>query len=218
MNGDIIMRLYALSVSLKKDSGNQSILSSMVGYRRAHNEDEARGSFLKSVEENKPDFLISQMLCIEIPEEHQTQHVRVGVGVCVNTKNGYVLMKRQGSHGAGEWALPGGKIDLGETIIECAVREVMEEIGMVLEDAEIMPIVTDDFFPNNQYVTLYVHGYAHGEPKIMEPEKASELLVISKQEELPTPLFSGVEKIWDMSFRDYDFPGHIFHNEFQAKY
>jgi len=129
-------------------------------------------------------------------DNETSPQVRVGVGVAVMTNNGYVLMQRQGSHGAGEWSLPGGHLEFGESIIECAAREVFEETGLVLENATIIPIITEDHFPGKQYVTVYVHGSADGSPKIMEPDKASNIISIEPVDELPAPLFVGVDKIW----------------------
>jgi 8-oxo-dGTP diphosphatase len=125
------------------------------------------------------------------------QEVRVGVGVAVLTKNGYVLLQRKGSHGAGEWSFPGGHLEFGETVIQCAIRETFEETGLILENASIIPIFTEDFFPEKQYITLYVHGSADGNPLILEPNKATNMIQIEPSQTIPTPIFSGVEKIWD---------------------
>jgi hypothetical protein len=63
------MRTFALSATVSKSVPGGSVNSSMVGYRRCNTEDEARGSFIRSVEKEKPDFSIDQLLCIEIPAE-----------------------------------------------------------------------------------------------------------------------------------------------------
>ena len=46
-------------------------------------------------------------------------------GIVVNPKNEILWIFRRGF-----WDLPKGKLDLGETIEACALREVMEETGM----------------------------------------------------------------------------------------
>ena len=72
--------------------------------------------------------------------------VRVGVGVMVLCPQGVVLLKRQGSHGAGEWSFPGGHLEFGESIVDCARREVMEELGVELDWCYNEGVVTEDFF------------------------------------------------------------------------
>jgi 8-oxo-dGTP pyrophosphatase MutT (NUDIX family) len=51
--------------------------------------------------------------------------VRAGGGVVQNGKNEILLIFRRG-----KWDLPKGKLDDGETIERCAVREVLEETGL----------------------------------------------------------------------------------------
>lgn len=136
--------------------------------------------------------------------------VKVGIGVAVKTSQGYVFMKRQGSFGAGLWCFPGGKLDFGESVVECAVRETWEETGLVLEQGSIIPIVSEDMLEDVHYITLYVHGFAKGEPKIMEPHKATEICILGRHQNLPTPTFPGTDKVWNHSFREYDFDSAIF--------
>lgn len=40
----------------------------------------------------------------------------------------------------GRYCLPGGKLDKGETLIECAVRELYEETGIVTDSNKLMPL------------------------------------------------------------------------------
>ena len=62
--------LYILSASLVRPEPGQTAISMMQGYRHAENEDEARGSFVAAVMKEKPDFSISQLLVMRIPDEH----------------------------------------------------------------------------------------------------------------------------------------------------
>jgi len=50
-----------------------------------------------------------------------------------------VLLIRRGQEPLkGEWSLPGGAVELGETLEEAVCREVLEETGLVVEPAEIV--------------------------------------------------------------------------------
>ena len=47
----------------------------------------------------------------------------------------------------GKWDLPKGKLDEGETILECAVREVQEETGLQqIEHGELIGITYHEYF------------------------------------------------------------------------
>ena len=81
--------------------------------------------------------------------------------------------KRRGSHGAGTWALPGGHLEFGESVEGCAIREVAEETGLVVQSVRFGPYTNDIFkHERKHYVTLFVvaHG-ASGDPEVREPNK-----------------------------------------------
>jgi 8-oxo-dGTP diphosphatase len=54
--------------------------------------------------------------------------------VCVGavaTADGCLLLIRRGhGPGAGEWSVPGGRVEMGETLAEAVVRELAEETGV----------------------------------------------------------------------------------------
>ncbi|MGQ0848785.1 MAG: NUDIX hydrolase [Actinomycetota bacterium] len=60
-------------------------------------------------------------------------HPVCGVGAVVIDGGRLLLIKRRRSPGEGLWAVPGGKVGLGETMREAAAREVREETGFEVE-------------------------------------------------------------------------------------
>jgi len=67
-------------------------------------------------------------------------HPLVGVGAVI-VKDGAVLLVRRGHDpGRGEWAMPGGRLRLGETLAQAARREVREETSVEIEPGEVLSV------------------------------------------------------------------------------
>jgi ADP-ribose pyrophosphatase YjhB (NUDIX family) len=65
----------------------------------------------------------------------------VGVGAVV-VHEGRVLLVRRGSEPLkGHWTLPGGVLEVGETLVEGVAREVREETGLLVEPLELVELV-----------------------------------------------------------------------------
>jgi 8-oxo-dGTP diphosphatase len=64
----------------------------------------------------------------------------VGIGAII-IENGRVLLIKRGQPPLkGEWSVPGGMLELGETVREAAVREAKEETGLTVEPGELLGI------------------------------------------------------------------------------
>lgn len=102
----------------------------------------------------------------------------VGVGVVVRCGDYVLLGKRKGAHGAGQWALPGGKPDGGEHPRDAAARELAEETGIKVGYLIQVPEWTYDRFEEEclHYVTLYFKANVtpNDQPRLLEPEKCEE--------------------------------------------
>jgi ADP-ribose pyrophosphatase YjhB (NUDIX family) len=63
----------------------------------------------------------------------------VGVGaVIVDGAARVLLVKRRFEPLAGQWSLPGGAVDVGETLQACVIREMLEETGL---EVEVGPVI-----------------------------------------------------------------------------
>ena len=83
--------------------------------------------------------------------------VRVGVAAVIFREGRILLGERIGSHGANTWATPGGHLELGESIEECAERETLEETGLEVGAFKKLGFTNDIFEKEGKhYVTLYV--------------------------------------------------------------
>lgn len=54
----------------------------------------------------------------------------IGIGIVIWRGDKVLLVKRAHAPRAGEWSIPGGKQEWGETIMEAAAREAREETGL----------------------------------------------------------------------------------------
>lgn len=64
-----------------------------------------------------------------------------GVGVVVLRDHEVLMIRRGRAPRRGQWSIPGGKQELGETWRETAVREVREETGVEIEILGIVDVV-----------------------------------------------------------------------------
>ena len=119
-----------------------------------------------------------------------TKAVRGGVAVIILRNNRILLGERIGSHGANTWATPGGHLELGESIEQCAAREVLEETGLTLTAIKKFQFTNDIFEQEaKHYITLFVIASCHdNEAQIMEPDKCKQWQWCSL-DNLPQPLF-----------------------------
>ena len=81
------------------------------------------------------------------------------VAVIVDDENRVLLTKRNIPPFQGEWVMPGGKIDLGEPIVEALKREVWEEVGLEVEVGRLIDVfehVTPGV-DNYHFIILYYH-------------------------------------------------------------
>jgi 8-oxo-dGTP pyrophosphatase MutT (NUDIX family) len=87
-----------------------------------------------------------------------------GVAVCVTEVDGRwcLLVTRRASglraH-AGQWALPGGRLEPGESAVDGALRELREEVGLVLGPDAVLGLL-DDYVTRSGYVMTPVVCWA----------------------------------------------------------
>ena len=65
----------------------------------------------------------------------------VGIGVVVWRERQILLIRRGKPPRLGQWSLPGGLQDLGETVFECGRREVREETGTEVEITGVLDVI-----------------------------------------------------------------------------
>ena len=97
---------------------------------------------------------------------------RVGAGAIIIHEGKILLVKRGVEPGKGLWAIPGGTLRLGETLRECAAREILEETGITVAVGEcvyVFDLIERDeggkikfHFVVADFAALYVSGEPKG--------------------------------------------------------
>lgn len=65
----------------------------------------------------------------------------VGVGAVIVDKGRVLLVQRGREPSKGKWSLPGGMLELGESLSEGIAREVEEETGLIAEPVELIELI-----------------------------------------------------------------------------
>ena len=108
--------------------------------------------------------------------------VGTGFGIVLE-KDGKILLGRRHTdpdkadsafRSSGEWCLPGGKLDWGESLEDGAIREVEEETGIKIKDPQVIS-VHNCINEHAHFVTvgLVAHTWK-GEAEVLEPDEIEE--------------------------------------------
>ncbi len=71
----------------------------------------------------------------------------VGVGAVIVRDGRVVIVQRTTEPRKGEWSIPGGVLEVGETLRQCAAREAREETGLQVEPGEVLDVF-DSIYPD----------------------------------------------------------------------
>lgn len=91
-------------------------------------------------------------------------------GIVTNSQHQILLIKKKIND---YWERPGGNVEIGETLEECIVREVKEEVGIITKVVDF--IMFDQVFfglDKKHWISFCYHlEYISGKVKNQEPEK-----------------------------------------------
>ena len=107
-------------------------------------------------------------------------HKRIGVAV-IRNQQGKILIDRRRREGemGGLWEFPGGKIESNETVEECIVREIKEELSLEIAVGKCLTVVNHTY--STFEITLFVHEcqYLGGQP---QPLACDEICWVNPEE------------------------------------
>lgn len=116
------------------------------------------------------------------PDAPEPNSMVPSVNVVVANDAGEILLIRRSDNG--NWALPGGAIDLGESVAQAAIRETNEETGIDCEVTGLVGIYTDP-----KHIILYT---SNGEVR----QEFSIVLIARPTGGTPTPSDESTEVRW----------------------
>ncbi len=121
---------------------------------------------------------------------------KVGVGVIIqNDKNEILIGKRIGSHAA-YYSIPGGHLELGESFEAAAIKEVLEETGLHIQNPKVICVTNNlkTYKKENIHfvsVDLFTNEF-HGTLAVMEKDKCESWAWYSL-DNIPQPHFDASE-------------------------
>jgi 8-oxo-dGTP diphosphatase len=100
------------------------------------------------------------------------KNIKIGSNILL-IRDGKVLFgKRLNCAGAGTYGVVGGHVEFGESPEACAIRELKEETGLVIDKLKLVSIINDPRQDTGHYMQfVYLCDDFQGEPQLLEPEK-----------------------------------------------
>ncbi|MDP3066684.1 MAG: NUDIX hydrolase [Methanobacteriaceae archaeon] len=91
------------------------------------------------------------------------KHPLLTVDTVVTNNESIVLIKRKNDPYQGSWALPGGFVEYGETVEDAALRETLEETGLLINLKDIVGVYSDiNRDPRGHTVSICFHAHPIG--------------------------------------------------------
>lgn len=113
----------------------------------------------------------------------------MGVNAFVIKDGKLLLGKRKNGYGNGSWGLPGGHLEMGESMLKAVARELFEETGLEAETFTFLNLVNTPREGEHYLQLGFVANNVSGELTLKEPEKCEEWQYFELNN-LPNPIFS----------------------------
>jgi 8-oxo-dGTP pyrophosphatase MutT (NUDIX family) len=115
---------------------------------------------------------------VQLTAEADVRHAAVGVVVLPDARGqaSFILTRRLATlrRHSGQWALPGGRVEPGETPLAAALRELHEEVGLELEADAVLGRL-DDFVSRSGHLITPIVLWADADhpPLIASPDEVA---------------------------------------------
>ncbi len=88
------------------------------------------------------------------PVTRQPDRLGASVSACVFDPHGRLLLMHRADNG--HWGIPGGNIEIGESVTQATAREVLEETGLQIAVGRLVGVYSD---PANHMIATYPGGF-----------------------------------------------------------
>lgn len=99
---------------------------------------------------------------------NEQKQVAIAVAIVMRGDQVIISQRPEGKALAGYWEFPGGKVEAGERARDCAVREVMEEVGARVKVVSALSRVTQTYDHATVCIEPFVCQWVEGEPRALE--------------------------------------------------
>jgi ADP-ribose pyrophosphatase YjhB (NUDIX family) len=104
--------------------------------------------------------------------------IKLGVAVLIRDHRGWVLLEKRSD--CGLWGVPGGRIEPGESVETAALREILEETGLVIKIEKLIGVYSD---PQQHRIIRYPEAIVHSIDVVVEARAVSGTVQISLESE-----------------------------------
>ncbi|WP_088329969.1 8-oxo-dGTP diphosphatase MutT [Lacimicrobium sp. SS2-24] len=92
------------------------------------------------------------------------KHISVAVGVILKAQSTFITLRKADQHQGGKWEFPGGKCEPGEPAQQALRRELQEETGIRVTDAEPFMTIRHDYGDKVVELEVFLVRDYQGEP------------------------------------------------------
>ncbi len=138
-------------------------------------------------------------------KRHYPEQPVVGVGAVVFRGDEVLLVRRGQEPARGSWSLPGGLVELGETLEAALRREVLEETGLAVTILGLSAVLdriyhdADGLIPYHYVLIDYACEYEAGELSPGSDVTAAQFVPLAELEDLALPRYTArvIRRAWE---------------------
>jgi 8-oxo-dGTP pyrophosphatase MutT (NUDIX family) len=125
-----------------------------------------------------------------------------GVRIIIADDEGRVLLVRQHHEGKDIWMAPGGGIEDGENSRDAAIREVLEETGLIIHVGRLLWHVEEVSERGQRFVNFFLGKIIGGQPELGSDPELGEDQVLDELKFFSKEEVDGLEHVYPGYLRD----------------